>query len=70
MENTIKLYGQAEYNYAVSREILGILVNKDIITEEQRQRMDDLNRKVIFETYPSIEDCGVDTLFSGGAGDA
>ena len=52
----IKLYGQAEYNYAVSREILCILVNKDIITEEQRQRIDDLNRKTIYDTYPSVED--------------
>ncbi len=30
MENNIKLYGQAEYSYAVSREILDILVKKDI----------------------------------------
>ena len=70
MENNIKLYGQAEYNYAVSREILGILVNKDIITEEQRQRIDDLNRKTIYDTYPSVEDCGMDTLCSGGTGNA
>ena len=70
MENNIKLYGQAEYSYAVSREILDILVNKDIITEEQRQRIDALNRKMIFDTYPSVDDCGMDTLFSGGVGDA
>ncbi len=70
MENNIKLYGQAEYNYAVSKEILDILVNKDIITEEQRQRIDALNRKMIFDTYPSVDDCGMDTLFSGGVGDA
>lgn len=53
---TKKLYGQAEYYYAVSREILAILLNKSIITEEQQQRIDDLNRKTIFETYPSVED--------------
>ncbi len=70
MENNIKLYGQAEYNYAVSREILGILVNKEIITEEQRQRIDDLNRKTIYDTYPSVEDSGMDTLCSGGTGNA
>jgi len=70
MENNIKLYGQAEYNYAVSREILCILVNKDIITEEQRQRIDDLNRKTIYDTYPSVEDCGMDTLCSGGTENA
>ena len=70
MENNIKLYGQAEYSYAVSREILDILVKKDIITEEQRQRIDDLNRKTIYDTYPSVEDSGMDTLCSGGTGNA
>lgn len=53
---TAKLYGQAEYNYAVSREILAVLVSKNIITEEQRQRIDELDRQTIFEAYPSIED--------------
>ena len=50
------LYGQAEYFCAVSKEILDMLVSKGIITEEQRQRIDEVDRQKIFETYPSIAD--------------
>ena len=50
------LYGQAEYFCAVSKEILDMLVCKGIITEEQRQRIDEVDRQKIFETYPSIAD--------------
>lgn len=58
-------YGQAEYYYAVSREILADLVSKNLITEEQRQRIDELDRDMIFSNYPSIEDFGL-----GGITDA
>ena len=58
-------YGQAEYYYAVSREILADLVSKNLITEEQRQRIDELDRDMIFSSYPSIEDFGL-----GGITDA
>ena len=50
------LYGQADYYYAVSRKMLAALVDKELITLEQRERIDDLNRKAIFERYPSIAD--------------
>lgn len=52
-------YGQAEYYYAVSREILADLVSKNLITEEQRRRIDELDRDMIFSNYPSIEDFGL-----------
>ena len=52
----MKLYGQAEYFCAVSKEILDVLEKKGIITEEQRQRIDEVDRQKIFETYPSIAD--------------
>jgi len=58
-------YGQAEYYYAVSREILADLVSKNLITEEQRKRIDELDRDMIFSSYPSIEDYGL-----GGITDA
>ena len=48
------LYGQADYYYAVSKQILAGLLNKGLITEEQRDKIDDLNRRTIFEKYPSI----------------
>lgn len=50
----IKLYGQADFYYAVSQQILERLQNKGLITEEQRKKIDELNRKTIYETYPSI----------------
>ena len=58
-------YGQAEYYYAVSREILADLVSKNLITEEQRRKIDELDRDMIFSNYPSIEDFGL-----GGITDA
>ena len=41
----IKLYGQADFYYAVSQQILERLVNKGLITEAQRIKIDELNRK-------------------------
>ena len=55
----IKLYGQADFYYAVSQQILERLQNKGLITEEQRQKIDELNRKTIYETYPSIAELEV-----------
>ena len=55
----IKLYGQADFYYAVSQQILERLVNKGLITEEQRKKIDELNRKTIYETYPSIAELEV-----------
>lgn len=55
------LYGQAEYYYAVQKEILDSLISKNIITEDQYKRIDELNRKVIFEMYPSIDDMEVES---------
>ena len=56
-----KLYGQAEYYYAVQKEILARLVRENIITEEQSQRIDELDRKVIFDMYPSVAELEVGT---------
>ena len=55
----IKLYGQADFYYAVSRQILERLFNKGLISEEQKERIDELNRKTIFERYSSIADLEV-----------
>lgn len=55
----IKLYGQADFYYAVSQQILERLQNKGLITEEQRKKIDELNRKTIYETYPSIAELEV-----------
>ena len=55
----IKLYGQADFLYAVSKQLLEKLVLKGLITEEQRMKADDLNRKRIFEKYPSIQELEV-----------
>ncbi|SDB41110.1 hypothetical protein SAMN02910317_02059 [Ruminococcaceae bacterium FB2012] len=52
----IKLYGQADFYYAVSRQILERLFIKGLISEEQKERIDELNRKTIFERYSSIAD--------------
>ena len=52
-------YGQADYYYAVSRQMLAALVDKGLITLEQQAIIDDLNRKAIFERYPSIADLEV-----------
>ena len=52
----IKLYGQADFYYAVSRQILERLAASGLISEEQKERIDELNRKTIFERYSSIAD--------------
>ena len=49
-------YGQADYYYAVSRKMLAALVDKELITLEQRERIDKLNQRTIFARYPSIAD--------------
>ena len=55
----ITLYGQADYYYALSCQILESLAEKGVLTDEQKKRIDDLNRKTIFEKYPSIADLEV-----------
>lgn len=55
----IKLYGQADFYYAVSKQILSRLVDKGLITDEQRIKIDTLNKKVIFERYASIAELEV-----------
>lgn len=49
-------YGQADYYYAVSRQMLLDLYERGLITTEQQAIIDALNRKAIFERYPSIAD--------------
>ena len=60
----IKLYGQADFLYAVSRQLLERLVSKGLITEEQRIKADDLNRRTIFEKYPSVQELEVSSCYS------
>ena len=55
----MKLYGQADFYYAVSKQILSRLVDKGLITDEQRNKIDILNKKVIFERYASIAELEV-----------
>ena len=55
----MKLYGQADFYYAVSKQILSRLVDKGLITDEQRIKIDTLNKKVIFERYASIAELEV-----------
>lgn len=55
----IKLYGQADFYYAVSKQLLSRLVDKGLITDEQRNKIDALNKKVIFERYASIAELEV-----------
>lgn len=63
------LYGQAEYYYAVSCEMTRRLEKKGIITADQRRRIDELDRKSIYEMYPSIEDMETETTDSNNADD-
>ncbi len=56
-ENT--QYGQADYYYAISRQMLFALFDNGLITREQLDRIDDLNRKMILVRYPSIADLEV-----------
>lgn len=55
----MKLYGQADFYYAVSKQILSRLVDKGLITDEQRNKIDALNKQVIFERYASIAELEV-----------
>lgn len=55
----IKLYGQADFYYAVSNQLLSRLVDKGLITDEQRNKIDALNKQVIFERYASIAELEV-----------
>ena len=45
----------------MQKEILARLVKENVITEEQCQRIDELDRKVIFELYPSVAELEVGT---------
>lgn len=63
------LYGQAEYYYAVSCEMTRRLEKKGIITADQRRRIDELDRKSIYEMYPSIDDMETETTDSNNADD-
>ena len=60
----IKLYGQADFLYAVSKQLLERLVSKGLITEEQKVKADNLNRRTIFEKYPSVQDLEVSPCYS------
>lgn len=55
----IILYGQADFYYAVSKQILERLTDAGLISEAQRIKIDDLNRKTIYEKYPSIKELEV-----------
>ena len=55
----IKLYGQADFYYAVSQQILEKLAAKGLITEAQRVKIYELNPEKIYETYPSIAELEV-----------
>ncbi len=50
------LYGQAEYYYAISCQMTRRLEQQGIITADQRRRIDELDRKSIYEMYPSVDD--------------
>ena len=50
-----KQYGQADYCYEVSRRILDKLEENGLISKEQKARIDELNRRMIFARYPSVE---------------
>ena len=52
----VRLYGQADYYYAVSKEILSGLLAKGLISSEQYDKIDELNKKKIYERYLSIAD--------------
>ena len=53
---TTMLYGQAEYYYSLSCEMTAKLETKGLITADQRRRIDELDRRSIYEMYPSIDD--------------
>ena len=58
----MKLYGQAEYYYSLSCEMTRKLEAKGLITADQRRRIDELDRKSIYEMYPSIDDMEKDNI--------
>ena len=66
---TTLLYGQAEYYYAVSCEMTRRLEKKGIITADQRRRIDELDRKSIYEMYPSVDDLETEASGIGNADD-
>lgn len=66
---TTMLYGQAEYYYSLSCEMTRKLEKKGIITADQRRRIDELDRKSIYEMYPSIDDMETETTDSNNADD-
>ena len=54
-----KQYGQADYCYAVARMLLDKLTEQGLISEEQKARIDELNRRAIFAKYPSAAELEV-----------
>lgn len=50
------LYGQAEYYYSLSCEMTEKLEERGLITADQRRRIDELDRRSIYEMYPSVEE--------------
>jgi hypothetical protein len=65
----MKLYGQAEYYYSLSCEMTAKLEAKGLITADQRRRIDKLDRKSIYEMYPSIDEMEAETSGSENAVD-
>ena len=65
----MKLYGQAEYYYSLSCEMTRKLEAKGLITADQRRRIDELDRKSIYEMYPSIDDMEKDSIETANADD-
>ena len=63
------LYGQAEYYYAISCQMTRRLEQQGIITADQRRRIDELDRKSIYEMYPSVDDLETKTSGSENADD-
>lgn len=63
------LYGQAEYYYAISCQMTRRLEQQGIITADQRRRIDELDRKSIYEMYPSVDDLETETSDSDNADD-
>ena len=57
MNNT--LYGQADFYYACSRQLLDSLLAKGLINEKQQAEIDSINKRTIYERYPSIAELEV-----------
>ncbi len=56
------LYGQAEYYYSLSCEMTEKLEERGLITADQRKRIDELDRRSIYEMYPSVNDMDNDNV--------